>query len=125
MFAHTFTTFNNRFLREAVSGDAAGIAIVFTLAGIYALVLVLLSIYGSHRYTLLWRWFKTRRHPQLPARRFDDAELPGVTVQLPLFNERYVVEALLDAVCALDYPRDRLQIQVLDVSTDEIGRAHV
>lgn len=119
MFAHTFTTFNNRFLREAVSGDAAGIAIVFTLAGIYALVLVLLSIYGSHRYTLLWRWFKTRRQPQLPARRYDDAELPGVTVQLPLFNERYVVEALLDAVCALDYPKDRLQIQVLDDSTDD------
>jgi cellulose synthase/poly-beta-1,6-N-acetylglucosamine synthase-like glycosyltransferase len=119
MFAHTFTTFNNRFLREAVSGDGAGLAVVFALAAVYALVLVLLSVYGSHRYTLLWRWFKTRREPQLPLRRFDDSELPGVTVQLPLFNERYVVEALLDAVCAIDYPKDRLQIQVLDDSTDD------
>ena len=42
-----------------------------------------------------------------------------VTVQLPVFNERYVVERLVDAVCKLDYPRDRLEIQVLDDSTDD------
>jgi cellulose synthase/poly-beta-1,6-N-acetylglucosamine synthase-like glycosyltransferase len=47
------------------------------------------------------------------------AELPVVTVQLPLFNEIYVVERLLKSVSELDYPRDRLQIQVLDDSTDE------
>lgn len=45
--------------------------------------------------------------------------LPRVTVQLPVFNERYVVERLIDAVCALQYPTDRLQIQVLDDSTDD------
>src|SRR5689334_2968119 len=55
-------------------------------------------------------------------------ELPPVTVQLPVFNERYVVERLIDAGCELDYPRDKLSVQVLDDSTDdtvEISRARV
>src|SRR6185503_19837310 len=47
------------------------------------------------------------------------AELPTVTVQLPIFNEMYVVERLIDTVCSLDYPRDRFQVQVLDDSIDE------
>src|SRR5208283_2642492 len=50
---------------------------------------------------------------------FDD--LPRVTVQLPIFNEQYVVDRLLDAVCRLDYPREKLDIQLLDDSTDEIA----
>ncbi len=48
-----------------------------------------------------------------------DEQLPIVTIQLPIFNERYVSQRLVDAVCALDYPRDRMQIQVLDDSTDD------
>ncbi len=119
MFAHTFTTFNNRFLREAVSGDAADVALIFTFAGLYALVLVLLSIYGSHRYTLLWRWWQTRHSPQVPAQRYAPSDLPGVTIQLPLYNERYVVEELLESIGRIEYPRDRLQVQVLDDSTDD------
>ncbi len=47
------------------------------------------------------------------------AELPRVTIQLPIFNEQFVIDRLLDAVCQMEYPADRLQIQVLDDSTDE------
>ena len=47
------------------------------------------------------------------------SELPRVTVQLPIFNEQYVVERLLESICKLEYPREKLDIQVLDDSTDE------
>src|SRR5262245_66683353 len=57
------------------------------------------------------------RVPRPPVHRF--AELPSVTIQLPIYNEMYVVDRLVDAVCAIDYPRELLEIQVLDDSTDE------
>ena len=77
----------------------------------------ILSLYGLHRYLILYLYYHNRRACPVPKGRF--AELPAVTVQLPLYNELYVVDGLLDAVAALDYPRDRLEIQVLDDSTDE------
>jgi len=83
----------------------------------YFTVLGILGIYGAHRYELLYLFRRHRSESPLPVSRFE--ELPAVTVQLPIFNEYYVVERLIDAVCRLDYPRDRLQIQVLDDSTDE------
>ena len=90
------------------------------LLGVYFAVLAVLSFYGSHRYVIL-RLYKKHdgRHDPAPARRWEAAELPVVTVQLPLFNERYVAERLIEAACALDWPRDRLEIQVLDDSTDD------
>ncbi len=54
-----------------------------------------------------------------PSGKFAEADLPLITVQLPLFNEMYVVERLLKAVTEIDYPREKLEIQVLDDSTDE------
>ncbi len=85
--------------------------------GLYYLVLSLLAFYGLHRLVLLGVYLRTRhRRPPEPAA----PEIwPRVTVQLPLYNERYVAGRLIDAVCALDYPRDRLEIQVLDDSTDD------
>ncbi len=83
----------------------------------YLSVLLGLSGYGLHRYFIVYLFLKNRNRPPLPLAHFE--ELPVVTVQLPLFNEIYVVERLLKAVSQLDYPRDRLQIQVLDDSTDE------
>ncbi len=83
----------------------------------YAFVLVGLSAYGLHRYTLLFLYWKHSRHEPKPAGRFE--ELPVVTVQLPVYNEMYVMERLLKAVSELDYPKDKLHIQVLDDSTDE------
>src|SRR5919109_499493 len=83
----------------------------------YFFVLVILAVYGWHRYYLVYLYMKNKdRHPQ-PAGQF--ATLPPVTIQLPIYNEMYVADRLIDAVCQLDYPRELLEIQVLDDSTDE------
>jgi len=84
----------------------------------YFTVLIVLSMYGMHRYEIIRTYLKYgKRLPKEPPARFD--ELPLVTVQLPLYNERFVVERLIEAVSKLEYPREKLQIQVLDDSTDE------
>ena len=91
------------------------------LLGIYFAILLVLSFYGSHRYLMVFlynRYAKGKPDPQ-PAQRFSEDDLPCVTIQLPLYNERYVVERLIEAVCEIDYPTDRLEIQVLDDSTDD------
>src|SRR5881296_2163019 len=84
----------------------------------YFVVLILLASYGIHRYVLVYLYYKNKKnHTVKPGREF--SELPRVTVQLPIFNERFVVERLLDAVCGLNYPLEKLDIQLLDDSTDE------
>ena len=83
----------------------------------YFTILIILSIYGIHRYHLVYLYMKNRGKAPKPQNRF--AELPRITVQLPIYNERYVVERLLETVTRLDYPRELLEIQVLDDSTDE------
>src|SRR5271157_3455658 len=84
----------------------------------YFVVLTLLAGYGAHRYILVYLYYKHRKNRTTePAGKF--AELPRVTVQLPIFNEQYVVERLLEAISKLDYPREKLDIQLLDDSTDE------
>ena len=84
----------------------------------YFIVLVLLASYGAHRYVLVYLYYKNKKNRTTePSRRFSD--LPRITVQLPIFNEQFVVERLLDAVCRLNYPLEKLDIQVLDDSTDE------
>src|SRR5438477_10831944 len=84
----------------------------------YFVVLILLASYGMHRYLLVYLYYKNRRNRTgEPAARFE--ELPRVTVQLPIFNEQFVIERLLDSVCQLKYPKDKLDVQVLDDSTDE------
>jgi cellulose synthase/poly-beta-1,6-N-acetylglucosamine synthase-like glycosyltransferase len=83
----------------------------------YGAVLLVLSVYGSHRYYMAYLYYRHKFRLPTPLRRFQ--ELPRVTVQLPIFNEMYVVNRLIGAVCALDWPRHLLEIQVLDDSTDE------
>jgi cellulose synthase/poly-beta-1,6-N-acetylglucosamine synthase-like glycosyltransferase len=84
----------------------------------YFVVLILLASYGVHRYILVYLYYKHRKKRTTdPPGHFSD--LPRVTVQLPIFNERFVVELLLDAICRMNYPPDKLDIQVLDDSTDE------
>jgi len=85
----------------------------------YFFVLVILGIYGWHRYYLVLQYMKHKDQVPAPRPPLDDDACPVVTVQLPVFNEMFVVDRLIDAVCALDYPKDRLEIQVLDDSTDE------
>jgi cellulose synthase/poly-beta-1,6-N-acetylglucosamine synthase-like glycosyltransferase len=88
----------------------------FTLAA-YFFVLVILAVYGWHRYYLVYLYMKNRDQSPVPDTTFE--QLPPVTVQLPIYNEMYVADRLIDAVCQLDYPRELLEIQVLDDSTDE------
>jgi cellulose synthase/poly-beta-1,6-N-acetylglucosamine synthase-like glycosyltransferase len=83
----------------------------------YFFILVILAIYGWHRYYLVYVYMKHKDNVPKPQPLPDP--LPIVTVQLPIFNEMYVVNRLIESVCALDYPKDRLEIQVLDDSTDE------
>ncbi len=83
----------------------------------YFLVLLVLAAYGMHRYQLVYYYLKYRHRAPKPAP--PQAEWPTVTIQLPIFNERYVIERLIESVAQFDYPRERLQVQVLDDSTDQ------
>jgi cellulose synthase/poly-beta-1,6-N-acetylglucosamine synthase-like glycosyltransferase len=84
----------------------------------YFAVLLVLSMYGLHRYEMVREYFRHRKKiPTEAPLNFD--VLPRVTVQLPIYNERYVVSRLLDQIVKMDYPKDKLQIQVLDDSTDD------
>jgi cellulose synthase/poly-beta-1,6-N-acetylglucosamine synthase-like glycosyltransferase len=88
----------------------------------YFIVMVILAFYGIHRYQLVYLYYKHRKNAAKssePPSRFHEDELPFVTIQLPTFNEQYVIDRLIDACCKLDYPRDRFEIQLLDDSTDE------
>ena len=87
-----------------------------TLAA-YFFVLIVLAIYGWHRYYLVYLYMSNRDKEPKQGPALDP--LPVVTLQLPLYNEMYVAERLIDSVCAIDYPRDLFEIQVLDDSTDE------
>ncbi len=117
MFGHSFAVFDNGFLRGALTLPESGPNLRALVLGLYFLVLFVLWIFGVHRYILLYLYYRHRRNVPVPMDTY--RELPEVTVQLAIFNEMYVVERLLDAVSRLDYPRDRLQIQILDDSTDE------
>src|SRR5258706_12173560 len=88
----------------------------FTLAA-YFFVLIVLAVYGWHRYYLVYLYMSNRDKEPKPQPALDP--LPVVTIQLPLYNEMYVADRLIDAVCRIEYPRELLEIQVLDDSTDE------
>jgi cellulose synthase/poly-beta-1,6-N-acetylglucosamine synthase-like glycosyltransferase len=84
---------------------------------VYFAVLMVLSAYGSHRYFMAYLYYRHKFKMPWPKGRL--ARLPKVTIQLPIYNEMYVVERLITAVCSIEYPRDQLEIQVIDDSTDE------
>jgi len=93
---------------------------------VYIFVFTMVCLYGLHRYHLVYLYYKHRRNTPRLSGRFE--ELPRVTVQLPMYNERYVARRVIELACEIDYPRELLQIQVLDDSTDdtvEIARATV
>lgn len=85
--------------------------------GIYTFMLIVVSIYGLHRYVLVCLWLKHKHKKPTPQKNFDS--LPKVTIQLPMFNERFVAERIIRETCEVDYPNELLQIQVLDDSTDD------
>ncbi len=83
---------------------------------LHAAFMLLMTVYAAHAYLMLYLYRRNIRRPQA-VRTY--AEWPRITVQLPIYNECYVVSRIVEAACGLDYPRDRLEIQVLDDSTDE------
>src|SRR5207237_9930907 len=87
----------------------------FIIVVLYFTVLILLSIYGIHRYVMVHLFRKYRSKPKGSKYQFE--ELPFVTVQLPVYNEMYVVERLIGAVCHIDYPLEKFEVQVWDDST--------
>jgi cellulose synthase/poly-beta-1,6-N-acetylglucosamine synthase-like glycosyltransferase len=104
-------TFQNLYHWQLFSFDTA-------LLTPYFAVMIVLALYGFHRYTLVWLYYRNRKNAtHEPPSRFE--QLPRVTVQLPIFNEQFVVDRLIDSICRLEYPRELLEIQVLDDSTDE------
>ncbi len=110
--------FRSHFLDKTFQGLYSPNAFDMALLIPYFVVLILLASYGIHRYMLVWMYYRNgKKRTTEPKERF--ADLPRVTVQLPIFNEQFVIERLLEAVCKLDYPREKLDIQVLDDSTDE------
>ena len=83
----------------------------------YFFVLIILAVYGWHRYYLVYLYMRHRDRQPKAGPTLDP--LPVVTIQLPLYNELYVTDRLIDAVARMEYPRELLEIQVLDDSTDE------
>lgn len=94
----------------------SGHVIGYVLIASYVAVLLAVAAYGVHRYALLYLYLKHRKDVSRPASTF--ALAPRVTVQLPMYNEDVVAERIIAACCKIDYPLDRLEIQVLDDSTD-------
>jgi cellulose synthase/poly-beta-1,6-N-acetylglucosamine synthase-like glycosyltransferase len=84
---------------------------------LYFVVLSILAVFGAHRYFMVYLYYKNKKAVPKPEGKFE--KLPRVTIQLPMYNEMYVAERLIDAVVKMDYPRELLEIQVLDDSTDE------
>src|SRR6202040_3499235 len=83
----------------------------------YFIVLFVLALYGLHRYWLVYNYYAYRKN--VPTQPPPVTEWPKVTIQLPIYNERYVVERLVEAISRLDYPPGLLEVQLLDDSTDQ------
>ncbi|MDG1398668.1 MAG: glycosyltransferase family 2 protein [Polaribacter sp.] len=96
-------------------------ALAYTIIVIYTICLLLIFIYALAQLNLLFNYLKHRNKID-ESEKFDfskSTEIPFVTIQLPVFNELYVMERLLTNIAELEYPREKLEIQVLDDSTDE------
>lgn len=118
-FVHYIRT---HFLDQTFKGLYSPNAFDLMLLIPYFTLMIILALYGLHRYQLVYMYYKNRKnHVTEPPSKF--SELPRVTVQLPIYNEQYVVDRLVEAICKLDYPQDKLDIQLLDDSTDETVEA--
>jgi cellulose synthase/poly-beta-1,6-N-acetylglucosamine synthase-like glycosyltransferase len=96
-------------------------ALTLALLVYYAAVLALICAYGAHRYWVVWAFLRYRKRSGEVASPGQFGRLPPVTVQLPMFNERHVAQRVIEAACAIDYPKELLEVQVLDDSTDDSG----
>lgn len=94
----------------------------FSFLAIYGIDILLLFYFGLHTYLMVFLYSRYKDNCAEDETKLlskSDKNLPTVTIQLPIFNEFYVIDRLIDAACAMEYPKDKLQIQVLDDSTDE------
>lgn len=89
----------------------------YFLVWLHLTVCVVLAVFGLHRYSLVYLYYKYRRNGPRKIGCF--LRKPRVTIQLPMFNEQFVARRIIEQACRIDYPRDLLEIQVLDDSTDE------
>ncbi len=115
-----------RYFHDVVIKTAANISPLYRLDAfdwvvliLYFTILTILAVYGGYRIKQVIDFWRYRGFVPQPRAHYEPSELPFITVQLPLFNEMYVVERLLKAVTRFDYPREKFEIQVLDDSTDE------
>ncbi len=111
---------------DAITRTAGNISPLYRLDGfdwtiliLYFAILTVLAVYGGYRIKQVIDFWRYRKFIPVPKGKFAEEDLPVITVQLPLFNEMYVVERLVKAVTEIDYPREKFEIQVLDDSTDE------
>jgi cellulose synthase/poly-beta-1,6-N-acetylglucosamine synthase-like glycosyltransferase len=83
---------------------------------VHFFLLAMLCLFGLHRLSMVLRWLYYKNSQPIALSEFK--QLPKVTVQIPLYNEWFVAQRAVDTVAALDYPADKLQIQIVDDSTD-------
>jgi len=93
--------------------------VAYFILSIYVFALVYITIYCLSQLNLLYHYLKQSRSNKLPVADIENYDWPFVTIQLPIFNEMYVVERLIDKICEFDYPKDKFEIQIIDDSTDE------
>lgn len=92
--------------------------VLFTIL-FYTLILIVLFLYSFHPYLLIYYYYKYRNQKRDNHRDKELKAYPVVTIQLPIYNEKYVINRLIKHVAAMDYPKDQLEIQILDDSNDE------
>jgi cellulose synthase/poly-beta-1,6-N-acetylglucosamine synthase-like glycosyltransferase len=110
--------FKSQFLDKTFKGLYTPNGFDLALLIPYFIVMIILAGYGLHRYALVYMYYRNRKNRTMePPEQFQ--ELPRITIQLPIYNEQYVIDRLVESICRLDYPQDKLDIQVLDDSTDE------
>ena len=98
-----------------------GLTITYIIIAIYSIALVLIFFYSLAQLNLLvnYLWYKRQNQEAPKYNLLDPKEIPFVTIQLPIYNEEYVVERLLENIAKIEYPSSKLEIQVLDDSTDD------
>ena len=93
--------------------------IAYILLGLYVVALIYIMVFCLMQFHLLYHYRKNAEVSSADFSNTKDEELPFVTIQLPIFNELYVVERLIDNIVKFDYPKDKYEIHILDDSTDE------
>ncbi len=89
----------------------------------YFIALLILFTFGSHGFIMIYYYFKYRDTKN--SSNLSLTEFPAVTIQLPIYNEIYVVKRIIQSTCEIEYPKEKLEIQILDDSTDETSQVVV